>query len=90
MSKRSFLKPVALVAASIAVSAGHAYIPTPGDLTVKAGETTLERSVEKSSAMVIGDFIITQAEPTQIMAAHSSHASHASHASHSSHSSSGY
>ena len=90
MSTRSFLKPVALVAASIAVSVGHAYVPTTADLTVKAGESALERVVETPSATVLSDFIITQAEPTQIMAAHSSHASHASHASHSSHSSSGY
>ena len=67
MSKRSFLRPVALVAASIAVSVGHAHIPSTADQPVKAVNPAIERAVETPLAMVLGEFIITQWLRTQVM-----------------------
>ena len=88
MSKRSFLKPIALVAASLVVGVSHAYVPNNVDVAVKSGETNPKQAIEVASALSLSDFIITQAEPSLVMAGHSSHASHSSHSSHSSHASS--
>lgn len=89
MSKRSFLKPVALVAASLAVSAGNAHVPADDTSVAKTTESAPKQIIE-TPANPLDDFIISAAEPALVMAAHSSHASHSSHSSHSSHASSSY
>jgi len=96
MAKRNFLKPVAVLAATLASSA-YANLPDTAEQSLKAAaahaakaQSVLAYTNKSDTSFLYQDFIIAPSVISVQMAAHSSHASHASHSSHSSHASSSY
>lgn len=92
MKKRSFLVPMATLAAAVATE--HASAITSHEAIKPSTETTntfqAEAPSENLSVRGGSDqfaFVLKRGDQGQLMAYHTSHSSHASHSSHSSHTS---
>lgn len=90
MKKRSFLVPMATLAAAVATE--HASAITAHEVAVPDAGTsnTLQTAAPSENLSVRGGndlfaFVLKRGDQGQLMAYHSSHSSHASHSSHSSH-----
>lgn len=91
MAKKSFLVPVALTVAALAISSGSAS-------AALAPDTFADTSLASAAGFTpVGDLVLERADGSAVRLAdhsshesHSSHSSHDSHASHSSHSSGGF
>ncbi|WP_460134004.1 His-Xaa-Ser repeat protein HxsA2 [Pseudomonas sp. S1_E04] len=90
MKKRSFLVPLATLAAALATEQVSAL--TSNDVVAPGSEekNTFQAQAQSEHLSVRGGsdlfaFILKRGDQGQLMAYHSSHSSHASHSSHSSH-----
>jgi hypothetical protein len=90
MKKRSFLVPMATLAAAIATEQACALTSHEVvEPSIEANNTFKAEAQSESLAVRGGNdlfaFILKRGDQGQLMAYHSSHSSHASHSSHSSH-----
>ncbi|WP_247255435.1 His-Xaa-Ser repeat protein HxsA2 [Pseudomonas moorei] len=90
MKKRSFLVPLATLAAAIATEQASAL--TSHEVVEPSSESknTFQTEAQSENLSVRGGsdlfaFVLKRGDQGQLMAYHSSHSSHASHSSHSSH-----
>jgi hypothetical protein len=89
MKKRSFLVPMATLAAAVAteqasaISTDHVIKPSAETKNTFQAEAPTEELLVRGGSDQFA-FVLKRGEQGQLMATHTSHASHASHASHTS------
>ena len=90
MKKRSFLVPMATLAAAVAAEhasalATHEVAEPSTDTTISLQSATQSENISARGGNDLFAFVLKRGDQGQFMAYHSSHSSHASHSSHSSH-----
>ncbi|WP_150593142.1 His-Xaa-Ser repeat protein HxsA2 [Pseudomonas fluorescens] len=89
MKKRSFLVPMATLAAAVATEQStasvHQVVEPVNDHTISIQTPPQSENISVRSGDDLFAFVLKRGEQGQFMASHSSHSSHASHSSHSSH-----
>ena len=90
MKKRSFLVPIATLAAAVGTEQAsalttHEIVEPDTDTTISFQSTTQSENISARGGNDLFAFALKRGDQGQFMAYHSSHSSHASHSSHSSH-----
>jgi len=90
MKKRSFLVPMATLAAAVATEQAsalviHEVVETNTDTTLSFQSAPQSENLLVRGGNDLFSFVLKRGDQGQFMAYHSSHSSHASHSSHSSH-----
>ncbi|MGB6210512.1 His-Xaa-Ser repeat protein HxsA2 [Pseudomonas mandelii] len=90
MKKRSFLVPMATLAAAVATEQAsalvtHEAVEPSTDTTISLQSATKSENISARAGNDLFAFVLKRGDQGQFMAYHSSHSSHASHSSHSSH-----
>lgn len=90
MKKRSFLVPLATLAAAVATEQASALTTYEVVEPISEAKNTFQAEAQSENLSVRGGndlfaFVLKRGDQGQMMAYHSSHSSHASHSSHSSH-----
>ncbi|WP_442962274.1 MULTISPECIES: His-Xaa-Ser repeat protein HxsA2 [unclassified Pseudomonas] len=90
MKKRSFLVPMATLAAAVATEQAsalviHKVVEPSKDTTISFQSATPSENLSVRGGNDLFAFVLKRGDQGQFMAYHSSHSSHASHSSHSSH-----
>jgi len=90
MKKRSFLVPLATLAAAVATEQAsaittHEAVEPNSDTTISFKAATQSENISARSGNDLFAFVLKRGDQGQLMAYHTSHSSHASHSSHSSH-----
>ncbi|WP_356688369.1 His-Xaa-Ser repeat protein HxsA2 [Pseudomonas sp. Bi123] len=90
MKKRSFLVPMATLAAAVATEqasaiTAHEIVNPNTDTTNTLQSAPLSENLSVRGGNDLFAFVLKRGDQGQLMAYHSSHSSHASHRSHSSH-----
>ncbi|MFL1524863.1 His-Xaa-Ser repeat protein HxsA2 [Pseudomonas sp. O230] len=90
MKKRSFLVPIATLAAAVGTEQAsalttHEIVEPDTDTSISFQSTTQSENISARGGNDLFSFVLKRGDQGQFMAYHSSHSSHASHSSHSSH-----
>ncbi|WP_219095321.1 His-Xaa-Ser repeat protein HxsA2 [Pseudomonas sp. UMAB-40] len=90
MKKRSFLVPMATLAAAVATEQAsalvtHEAVEPSTDTTISLQSAPQNENISTRGGNDLFTFVLKRGDQGQFMAYHSSHSSHASHSSHSSH-----